>query len=136
MTEESEVEHNGIFDRLKDLNRKPVSSHVQDALKRDKLNRVFARRTGTKYVLDVEYDPEVRINMVNYRMVGYVQTPRLLVAYCWSTQRNEAGYFLGWRQVKYKSGKIVRDQFVARKTKRRLKELQTRRHETLKKSLR
>ena len=65
---------------------------------------------------------------MRYRFWGVIVTPRQRVAYCWSVHRNEAGYFLGWRNVYDKHGrKIGQDQWTARKVKKRLKEMQLRR---------
>ena len=65
---------------------------------------------------------------MRYRFWGVIVTPRQRVAYCWSLRRNEAGYFLGWRNVYDKNGrKIGQDQWTARKVKKRLKEMQLRR---------
>ncbi len=67
----------------------------------------------------------------NYRYWGLIQTPRKKVAYCWSCNRNIHGYFLGWRQVYDKNGRFVRDQWVARKSRKRLKFRQKRLHDGL-----
>lgn len=65
---------------------------------------------------------------MRYKFWGVIVTPRQRVAYCWSLRRNEAGYFLGWRNVYDKNGrKIGQDQWTARKVKKRLKEIQLRR---------
>lgn len=57
------------------------------------------------------------------------------IRYCWSKHRNAAGYFLGWREVWEKDGLTgKRDQFFARKVKRRAAELQSRRAERFKAS--
>lgn len=49
------------------------------------------------------------------------------VRFCWSTERNAAGFYLGWREVISKSGKGKRDMWAARRIKRRLAELAQRR---------
>lgn len=67
----------------------------------------------------------------SYRWWGKLKTKRMVVAYCWSCHRNEAGYFLGWREVYDANGNYTRDQYVARKVKRRLQELQKRRTDAL-----
>jgi len=67
-----------------------------------------------------------------YRWWGKVRTPRLIVAYCWAVKRNKAGYFLGWRETYDASGvRLDRDQFVARKSKKRLSLLQKRRTDAI-----
>lgn len=55
------------------------------------------------------------------------------VRFCWTSHRNAAGYFLGWREViSPKSGKGHRDMWAARKIKRRLAELAKRRADAFK----
>lgn len=49
------------------------------------------------------------------------------VWFCWTRHRNVAGYFLGWRQVENKKGLIKRDQWIARKVKKRAKAVAERR---------
>lgn len=49
--------------------------------------------------------------------------------FCWSCHRNAAGYFLGWRQVTAKDGTGKRDQWVARRCRKRAKELAYRRRD-------
>jgi hypothetical protein len=44
------------------------------------------------------------------------------VYFCWSTERNAAGYFLGWRQVTNKDGSGKRDMWTANRTRNRVKE--------------
>lgn len=48
--------------------------------------------------------------------------------FCWSTHRNVAGYFLGWREVRGKR-KVRRDRWVARKSRIAVKKLAQRRAE-------
>jgi len=68
-----------------------------------------------------------------YRWCGKIHTARMTVAYCWGVKRNTAGFFLGWREVYGKDGKVEkRDQFIARKSKKRLSLLQNRRTMALK----
>lgn len=45
------------------------------------------------------------------------------VRFCWSCNRNAAGYFLGWREVVSKNGTIKRDRFLSRKLKHRVREI-------------
>lgn len=49
------------------------------------------------------------------------------VWFCWSCHRNAAGYFLGWREVTRRDGTGKRDQWVARRVRKRAKELAMRR---------
>lgn len=70
-------------------------------------------------------------------------SPTRTVKFCWSAHRNVAGFFVGWREVEIiikrkrpaKVGELVstikRDQFCARRVKKRLEELQKRRHDAL-----
>jgi hypothetical protein len=68
----------------------------------------------------------------NYYQCGLLKMPRKRVRYCYAKHRNSAGYFLGWRETLDANGSIKsRDQFVARKTKWRLKELQHKRTNAL-----
>jgi hypothetical protein len=68
-----------------------------------------------------------------YRWAGKIRTARMNVGYCWMMKRNKAGYFLGWRETYDTKGALIeRDQFVARKSKKRLSLLQKRRTEALK----
>lgn len=48
------------------------------------------------------------------------------VRFCWSTTRNAAGYFLGWREIEPAEGSkakfaMKRDQWIARKARHRCK---------------
>ena|SRR5213076_3158926 len=55
------------------------------------------------------------------------------VRFCWSSHRNVAGYFLGWREVwskKQREGK--RDQYLARKVRKRVEEVAKRRADAFK----
>lgn len=51
------------------------------------------------------------------------------VRFCWSTHRNVAGYFLGWREVVGKQGG-KRDRWTARRVRARVKEIAERRGNT------
>lgn len=46
-----------------------------------------------------------------------------LVLFCWSSHRNVAGFFLGWRQTQYRNGKIKRDMWVSRRRRKRCIEI-------------
>lgn len=46
--------------------------------------------------------------------------------FCWSCWRNAAGYFLGWREVRTREY-VKRDQWIARKVRRRARALAHRR---------
>jgi hypothetical protein len=58
-------------------------------------------------------------NLNRYR-TPFVHTPRGIVYWQWTLYRNAAGFFIGNRVVRDKDGKEKQDQFVARRTKRRL----------------
>lgn len=45
------------------------------------------------------------------------------VAFCWSVNRNCAGFYLGWREVSMKNGTTRRDQWLARRTRSRCKDI-------------
>lgn len=71
-------------------------------------------------------------NGTNYRCWGAFKTPRMAVSYCWSCHKNIAGYYLGWRQIFDENGKIIdKDQWIARRVKKRVKEVQTKKTEAL-----
>lgn len=53
------------------------------------------------------------------------------VLFCWTCHCNVAGYYLGWRETYQKNGLVKRDQWSARKVKRRLKELAKRRSDRM-----
>lgn len=63
---------------------------------------------------------------LSYRYGGYVLSRGKKISYCWSCHRNVAGFFLGWREISY-GNTVKRDNFTARRVKKRLKELQLRR---------
>lgn len=54
------------------------------------------------------------------------------VRYCWSTNRNAAGFFLGWREVWMKNGTGKRDQYVSRRSRQKVKDIARRRHDAMK----
>lgn len=49
------------------------------------------------------------------------------ILYCWSSHRNVAGFFLGWREVYMKNGNVKRDRWLSRRVKGRCKEIAARR---------
>lgn len=49
------------------------------------------------------------------------------VLFCWSSHRNSAGFFLGWRETYMKSGTVKRDRWLSRRVKARCKEIAARR---------
>lgn len=72
----------------------------------------------------------------SYRYMGATNGRGQAVWFCWSVHRNAAGYFLGWRETYFKrTGKdgtyATRDQWSARKVKKRVIELAERRRDRL-----
>lgn len=65
----------------------------------------------------------------NYRYFSGKDGRGRKVLFCWSTNRNIAGYFLGWREVQSAKGarEWKRDQWLARKVRTRCKEIARRR---------
>lgn len=51
------------------------------------------------------------------------------VWYCWSSHRNVAGYYLGWRETHMRSGTVRRDQWAARKSRKAVSRLARKRAE-------
>lgn len=45
------------------------------------------------------------------------------VRFCYSSHRNVAGFFLGWRETWYKGGKVKRDKWISRRKRRRCSEV-------------
>jgi hypothetical protein len=71
---------------------------------------------------------------LNYVWWGLYRSPTIkgrAVAYCHSTGRNVAGYFLGWRETWTADGIVKRDQWTARRVKKALSKLQERRQARL-----
>lgn len=54
------------------------------------------------------------------------------VLFCWSTHRNVAGFYLGWREVCFKSGKVKRDRWLSRRIRKRCKDIALRRRDAFK----
>lgn len=129
--EEQEVEYGGIMDEIRALSSKSLSQHMDEtkfSLKFPVKTKSGALVTKTMR-LEYETDTFGTGGGVNYRWgYGPVRTAQMKVAYCWSTRRNKAGYFIGWREVERhaRKGYIVRDQLIARKSKKRLKDRQMR----------
>lgn len=63
----------------------------------------------------------------NYRYVPAGKDGRgRTVWFCWSSHRNVAGFYLGWREVRGKDGGS-RDQWVSRRVRKRVEEIAERR---------
>lgn len=124
-------ETNGILDKIAALSSMNLVQHMNETKFSRKFPTPSRRNPGTTYTRTMQMEfvkaSDGSGGGIHYRWGGgYVETAQLKVAYCWSTRRNKAGYFLGWRQVERKSkpGHVVRDQLIARKGKKRLKERQ------------
>lgn len=66
----------------------------------------------------------------NYRYWGPVKNGKgQKVRFCWSSHRNAAGFFLGWRETWMKNGTVKRDQWLARRVKARAADVAKRRHD-------
>lgn len=64
----------------------------------------------------------------NYRYIYAGRNGRnQSVWYCWSSHRNVAGYFLGWRETHLRNKTGKRDQWAARKSRKAVQELAKRR---------
>lgn len=85
------------------------------------INAEQAKRDPRKHKTTTVFE-----NRLSYRYGGYIYSRGKQISYCWSCHRNVAGYFLGWREIVH-GDKITRDNFTARRVKKRLKELQLRR---------
>lgn len=104
------------------------SMTLSDQMNETKLSLLFPAKTKLGRLYTKTMELEFKKNSygggggIRYRWTGYIETPQMKVAYCWSTKRNKAGYFLGWRQIERKArpGHVVRDQLIARKSKKRL----------------
>lgn len=76
--------------------------------------RVLADPAGHK--LTLEFPENARMRWLYYQVKGK-RGPR--VRYCYSTERNLAGYFLGWREVwDERKGLGRRDQLIASKRRK------------------
>ncbi len=65
------------------------------------------------------------------RLTHKVKTSRRVVQWCWYMQRTANGYFIGWRETYTRDGVLKKDQYTARRVKKRLAELQMARYEEL-----
>lgn len=67
-----------------------------------------------------------------YLYWGKIKTQRLRIGYCWSKHKNQAGYYVAWREHYDANGKVIRrDQWTSRKVKKKLKMLQLMRSKEL-----
>lgn len=87
--------------------------------------RDAAKRDPQRYKLSRVMEPGVRLS---YRYAWPVVRPTKgrTVRYCWTCNRNVAGFYLGWRETET-ADRVKRDQWTARRVKARLAELQGRR---------
>jgi hypothetical protein len=103
-----------LFAEFEQDNRRRELEAAKADPKKHKLTKVFENRTNYRYY------------------PGGKDGRGWEVRFCWSSHRNVAGYFLGWREVipprKARTTlQFKRDQYVARKVKRRAEELALRR---------
>lgn len=76
--------------------------------------------------------PDGRMVYDAYVYWGKIKTPRMSIGYCWSKHKNIAGYYVAWREHYDSKGKVIkRDQWAARKVKKKLKMLQLTRSKEL-----
>ncbi len=124
-----------IMEEIKRLSSMSVSEHM-DQTKfslvfpvKNKFGRIVERTMALEYNGLIGHGGGIRFRWGS----GPVETAQLKVAYCWSTKRNKAGYFIGWREVVRKSKplEVKRDQLIARKSKKRLEIRQRRLAEEL-----
>ncbi len=94
----------------------PLSRELQHEFQESVLRQERARKLSTMFEKPLSY---------RYVPAGTDGLGRK-VWFCWSCHRNVAGYFLGWREVIGKKG-TKRDQWLARKAKRRAQEMANRR---------
>lgn len=80
-----------------------------EAIKR---RRAAVLADPVKHKLTLEFPEGARMSW-RYCRVEKAGWPR--VRYCYSTERNLAGYFLGWRETVKKDGNGRRDQWIASK---------------------
>ena len=79
------------------------------------------------------FDPGVS---TNYRYWGPVKNGKgQKVRFCWSSHRNAAGFFLGWREVHMKNGTVKRDRWLSRRVKTRCADVARSRYEKAKGSI-
>lgn len=86
-----------------------------EAAKRDPLSNKLCR----------VFDPGVSTSYRYYTAPKNGKGQRVL--FCWSSHRNAAGFFLGWREVYMKNGTVKRDRWLARRVKSRCAEIARRR---------
>lgn len=68
-----------------------------------------------------------------YRYFPNVDGRGSRVLFCYSSHRNVAGFFLGWRETHFKNGKVKRDMWLSRRSRKRCKEIALRRSTAFKK---
>jgi hypothetical protein len=84
-----------------------------------------AKRDPLKNKLTRVFEPGVS---TSYRYYGPVKNRKgQKVRFCYSTRRNAAGFFLGWRETWMKNGTVKRDQWISRRVKARCAEIAERR---------
>ena len=71
------------------------------------------------------------LTSLSKRVTHKVKTSRRVVQWVWYLHRTPNGYFIGWRETYTRDGVFKKDQFTARRVKKRLVELQMSRYEEL-----
>jgi hypothetical protein len=79
-----------------------------------------------KHKTTLEFPEGARLN---WRYWGTIKSRGKTIRYCYSTERNLAGYFLSWREtVSLKSGVGKRDMFIASKRRLTVRDKAQQRH--------
>lgn len=88
----------------------------RDSMKREE-ERAKADPLGNKYC------KVFPAKQMGYRYWGGKDRRGSTVRFCYSSHRNVAGFFLGWRETWYRNGKIKRDKWISRRKRRRCAEV-------------
>ena len=99
---------------FEDLERQHCS-RLAEAAQRNPLANKLSRVFGAGVSMNYRYFPAPK-NGKGQR-----------VWFCWSTHKNVAGFYLGWREVYMKNGTVKRDRWLSRRVKARCKEVAKRR---------
>lgn len=67
------------------------------------------------------FDPGISPNYRYYTAGVNGKSQRIV--FCWSTHRNAAGFYLGWRETYRKNGDVKRDMWLARRVRSRCKDI-------------
>ncbi len=102
-----------------DILRKVMGDLAKDAM-RAEAERAKADPLGHKLT-------RVMADGLHYRYYATTNGRGQEVRFAWSTKRNVAGFYLGWREVVSKT-KVKRDRWLSRRVKKRVIEIARRRH--------